>query len=61
MITFNIHCPVLDLPAPVDVVDVGGKRVGDLGDLVEPLDVFEEGGKLSLDDRIEREQTLFSL
>ena len=43
MITFNIHCPVLDLPAPVDVVDVGGKRVGDLGDVLEPLDVVEEG------------------
>ena len=42
-------------------MDVGRKRVGDLGDLVEPLDVFEEGGKLSLDDRIEREQTSFSL
>ena len=39
MITFNIHCPVLDLSAPVDVLDGDGSRVGDLGDLVEPLDV----------------------
>ncbi len=59
--TLDVHCPVLDDPAPVDVVDVGWKRVGDLGDLVEPLDVFEEGEKLSPDGRIEREQTLFSL
>ena len=43
MITFNIHCPVLDLPAPVDVVDVVGKRVGDLGDVLEPLDIVQEG------------------
>ena len=61
MITFNIHCPVLDLPAPVDVVDVGGKRVGDLGVDLEPLDVVKEGKELSLDDRIEREQTSFPL
>ena len=61
MITFNIHCPVLDLPAPVDVVDVVGKRVGDLGVDLEPLDVVKEGKELSLDDRIEREQTSFSL
>ena len=61
MITFNIHCPVLDLSAPVGGLDGDGSRVGDLGDLVEPLDVFEEGGKLSLDDWIEREQTSFSL
>ena len=53
MITFNIHCPVLDLPAPVDVVDVGGKRVGDLGDVGKPPDVIEEGEELSIDDRIE--------
>ncbi len=33
---------VLDDPAPDDVVDVVGKRVGDLGGL-EPLDVLEEG------------------
>ena len=43
------------------MLDVGGKRIGDLSDLVEPLDVFEEGGKLSPDDRIEREQTSFYL
>ena len=48
MITFNIHCPVLDLPAPVDVVDVVGKRVGDLGIDLEPLDVVKEGKELSL-------------
>ena len=46
MITFNIHCPVLDLPAPVDVVDVVGKRVGDLGVDLEPLDVVKEGKEL---------------
>ena len=61
MITFNIHCPVLGLPAPVDVVDVVGKRVGDLGVDLEPLDVVKEGKELSLDDRIEREQTSFPL
>ena len=51
---------VLDDPAPVVVVDGVGKLVGDLGDLV-PLDVFEEGKELSLGDRIEREQTSFSV
>ena len=48
---------VLDLPAPVVVVDVDGQRVGDLGDVVEPLDVSEEGEELSIGDRIEQEQT----
>ena len=61
MITFNIHCPVLDLPAPDDDVDVVGQLVGDLGVVLEPLDVVKEGDKLSLDDWIEREQTSFSL
>ncbi len=36
---------VLDLPSPDDVVD---GRVGDLGDVVEPLDVIEVGEELSL-------------
>ena len=47
---------VLVDPAPDDVIDVVGKRVGDLGDL-EPLDVLEEGEELSIGDRIEQEQT----
>ena len=51
--SLDIHCPVLVDPAPVDVVDVGGKLVGDLGVDVEPPDVLEEGEELSLDDRIE--------
>ena len=51
--SLDIHCPVLDDPAPDDVVDVVGKRVGDLGVDVEPPDVLEEGEELSLDDRIE--------
>ena len=42
-------------------MDVGWSLVGDLGDVLEPLDVLEEGDKLSLDDWIEREQTSFSL
>ena len=42
-------------------MDGDGSRVGDLGDVVEPLDVVEEGEELSLDDWIEREQTSFSL
>ena len=42
-------------------MDGDGSRVGDLGDVVEPLDVVEEGKELLLDDRIEREQTSFSL
>ena len=42
-------------------MDGDGSRVGDLGDVVEPLDVVEEGEELLLDDRIEREQTSFSL
>ena len=54
--SLDIHCPVavLDLPAPDDV-DGDGSLVGDLGDVVEPLDVVEEGEELPLDDRIERE------
>ena len=42
-------------------MDGDGSRVGDLGDVVEPLDVVEEGEELLLDDRIEREQTSFSM
>jgi len=52
---------VLDLPAPVDVADGDRSRVGDLGDVLEPLVVVEEGEELSLVDRIEREQTSFSV
>ena len=44
---------VLDDPAPVVVVDGVGKLVGDLGDLVEPLDVLEEGEELPIGGRIE--------
>ncbi len=46
---------VLYDPAPDDVVDVVGKRVGGLGNL-EPL-VLEEGEELSIGDSIEQEQT----
>ena len=42
---------MLDLSAYVVVG--GGVRAGDLGD-IEPLDVFEEGEKLSAGDRIEK-------
>ena len=60
--TSHSHCPiVLDLLVPVDVVDGVENVGGDLGDLAEPLDVIEEGEELLLDDRIEREQTSFSL
>ena len=52
---------VIDLSVPVDVEDGVGKRVGNLGILPEPHDVLEEGEELSLDDKIEREQTLFPL
>ena len=51
--SLDIHCPVLVDPAPVDVVDVGGKRVGDLGDVAKPPVVIEEGKELSIVDRIE--------
>ena len=57
----HVHCPVLDLPAPDDVVDVVGSLVGNLGDVLEPLNVLEEGEELSPLYRIEREQTPFSL
>ena len=59
-----VHCQrVLDLPAPDDVVDGGWSLVGvgDLGNVLGPLDVLEEGEKLLPDGRIEREQTSFSL
>ena len=36
---------VLDLPSPDDIMDGDRSRVGDLGDVVEPLDVIEEGEK----------------
>ena len=42
-----------DDPAPVAVIDLVGKRVGDLGDAVDPPDVSEEGKELSSGDRIE--------
>ena len=51
--SLDIHCPVLDDPAPVAVIDLVGKRVGDLGDAVDPPDVSEEGKELSSGDRIE--------
>ena len=51
--TFVVHCPVLDDSAPVDVVDGVGKRVGDLGDDLEPRDVLEEGEELPIGGRIE--------
>ena len=44
---------VLDDPAPVVVVDRVGKLRGDLGDVVEPLDVLEEDEELPVGDRIE--------
>ena len=52
-ITLFVHCPVLDLPAPVDDVDVGWSLDGNLGDVDKPLDVHEEGEELSIGDRIE--------
>ena len=53
MITFTYIALVLDLPVPVVVDDVVGNVVGDLGDVVEPLDVSEEGEELPISDRIE--------
>ena len=53
MITLTYIALVLDLPVPVVVEDVVGNVVGDLGDVVEPLDVTEEGEELSVGDRIE--------
>ena len=41
------------VPTPIAVVDLVGKRVGGLGDAVEPSDVSEEGEELSSGDRIE--------
>ena len=52
-ITLTHIALVLDDPAPVVVVDGVGKLVGDLGDVVEPLDVSGEGDELSISDRIE--------
>ena len=51
---------MLDISAHVVAVDVGVVLVGDHS-FVEPLDGVEEGEELSVGDRIEREQTLFSL
>ena len=51
--SLDIHCPVLDDPAPVSVVDLVGKRVGDLGDAVGPPHVSEEGEELSSGNRIQ--------
>ena len=42
----------------VGIVELVGEH-GDLGDVVEPLDVKEEGEKLSIGDRIEAKQTSF--
>ena len=52
----------VDSVPDVGVVELVGE-LGDLGDVVEPLDVKEEGEKLSIDDRIEWKQniSLFSL
>ena len=59
---FDITLPthVLDVSAH-DKVDGGAARVGDLGGVVEPLDDVREGKELSVGDRIEREQNLFSV
>ena len=46
----------VDSVPDVGVVELVGEH-GDLGDVVEPLDVKEEGEKLSLRDRIEAKQT----
>ena len=46
----------VDSVPDVDVVELVGELC-DLGDVVEPLDVKEEGEKLSLRDRIEAKQT----
>ena len=51
---------MLDISAHVVAVDVGVVLVGDHS-FVEPLDGVEEGEELSVGDRIEREQTLFSV
>ena len=38
--SFHSHCPVLDSPAPVEVVDGVGSEVCDLGDALGPLDAL---------------------
>ena len=48
----------VDSVPDVGVVELVGE-LGDLGDVVEPLDVKEEGEKLSIGDRIEAKQTSF--
>ena len=48
----------VDSVPDVDVVELVGELC-DLGDVVEPLDVKEEGEELSLRDRIEWKQTSF--
>ena len=52
---------VLVDPAPIDDVDGGWSLVGDLGDVLEPLDVLEEGEELPIGGRIENEQTFSSV
>ena len=47
--------------SPLTVVDGGGVLVGDLGDVGEPRDNVEEGEELPVGDRIESEQTSFSV
>ena len=42
----------------VGFVELVGE-LGDLGDVVEPLDIKEDGEKLSIGDRIEAKQTCF--
>ena len=60
MIT-DVHCPCLGESAHVAAVDGGGELLGDLGEVVEPLDDVEEGEELPIGDRIESEQTSISV
>ena len=48
----------VDSVPDVGVVELVGE-LGDLGDVVEPLDIKEESEKLLLGDRIEWKQTSF--
>ena len=60
MIT-DVNCPCLGESAHVAAVDGGGMLLGDLGVVREPLDDVEEGEELPVGDRMESEQTLFSV
>ena len=58
----DVHCPVvLDLSAHIAALDGDGVLVEDLGDVGEPRDDVEEGEELPIGDRIESEQTFFSV